>query len=160
MGKSEVLARVATDLERGHTHLAQQRLASLAVNHPDDLDLRLRRAAVYRRVGDWTQAGRWGFLAEDAPEAELAAFERAYPSPVARLGALRLTREPPRGLGPRALDRYLGLAERARAERRVPQDDDSGLLTCFVVTGGLLLVALLLGVGLWTSVAFVLGKVF
>src|SRR5262249_54562607 len=35
------------------------------------------------------EAGRWSYLQQDADEAEVDAFERAYPSPESRLLALR-----------------------------------------------------------------------
>lgn len=89
MGKADVLDRVAVDLARGHTQPAIQRLSSLVTAHPTDLDLRRRLAAVHRMVGNRVEAGRWSYLQPDADEAEVGAFERAYPSPVQRLGALR-----------------------------------------------------------------------
>lgn len=57
-----------------------QRLASLTAAYPDDLDLRAERAALYRQVGNLVEAGRWGFLTEDATtETEIAAFEKPNP---------------------------------------------------------------------------------
>ncbi len=156
MGKSETLRRVDADLARGHTHLAQQRLASLLAVHPADLALRARRADIYRRVGDWAQAGRWGFLTEDASPAEVAAFERAWRSPSARLRALRLAVDPFRDLGPLARERYLDLADAAKAEKPASRDDDGGTLTCLFVTVGLLLLLAVLVVGIWTSFDFLL----
>jgi hypothetical protein len=81
MTRHDVVRRVEADLRRGHTHLALQRLATLGATYPDDLTIRARRAEVYRRVGNWVEAGRWGFLTEDVTEAEIAAFERAHPHP-------------------------------------------------------------------------------
>jgi hypothetical protein len=81
MPKSTVLDRVAADLAQGRTAPAIQRLSSLVHAHPADLDLRRQLAAVHRRAGDPVEAGRWGYLLADAPAAELAAFERAYPQP-------------------------------------------------------------------------------
>jgi hypothetical protein len=156
MGKSETLRRVDADLARGHTHLAQQRLASLLAVHPRDLALRARRAEVYRRVGDWAQAGRWGFLTEEASPAEIAAFERALRSPSARLRALRLDGDPFRDLGPLARERYLDLVDAAKAETPGPKADDDGILTCLLVTAGLLLLLAVLVVGLWTSFDFLI----
>src|SRR5438067_7684959 len=94
MGKADVLDRVATDLARGHTTPAIQRLSSLVAAHPTDLDLRRRLAGAQRLVGNLVAAGRWGYLDADAEPAETAAFERAYPSPAQRLRELRW---PPRG---------------------------------------------------------------
>jgi hypothetical protein len=88
MAKADVLDRVAADLARGHTQPAIQRLASLVAAHPTDLDLRRRLAAVYRIVGNPIEAGRWSYLNADADPAEVAAFERAYPSPEHRLHRL------------------------------------------------------------------------
>jgi hypothetical protein len=89
MGKANVLDRVAVDLARGHTQPAIQRLGSLVAAHPTDLDLRRRLAAVHRMVGNRIEAGRWSYLQPDADEADLRSFERAYPTPAARLRALR-----------------------------------------------------------------------
>jgi hypothetical protein len=41
------------------------------------MDLRRRLAEVYRMLGDLPQAGRWGFLEEDAPDDEIGAFRTA-----------------------------------------------------------------------------------
>ena len=89
MAKADVLDRVAADLSRGHTQPAIQRLGSLVAAHPTDLDLRRRLAAVHRMVGNRVEAGRWSYLNADADPAEILAFERAYPSPDARLRELR-----------------------------------------------------------------------
>lgn len=88
MAKADVLDRVAADLSRGHTQPAIQRLGSLVAAHPTDLDLRRRLAAVHRMVGNLVEAGRWSYLNADADPAETLAFERAYPSPAARLREL------------------------------------------------------------------------
>jgi hypothetical protein len=88
MAKADVLDRVAADLSRGHTQPAIQRLGSLVAAHPTDLDLRRRLAALHRLVGNEVEAGRWSYLNADADPAEILAFERAYPSPVARLREL------------------------------------------------------------------------
>jgi hypothetical protein len=89
MAKADVLDRVAADLSRGHTQPAIQRLGSLVAAHPTDLDLRRRLAAVHRMVGNHVEAGRWSYLNADADPGEILAFERAYPSPAARLRELR-----------------------------------------------------------------------
>jgi hypothetical protein len=86
--KGDALDRVDADLARGHTHAATQRLGSLVKAHPTDLDLRLRLAAVHRRVGNPIEAGRWSYLSPEADEAEVRAFERAYPAPAQRLRRL------------------------------------------------------------------------
>jgi Family of unknown function (DUF6584) len=89
VAKADVLDRVAADLARGYTAPAVQRLSSLVAAHPTDLDLRRRLAAVHRMVGNPIEAGRWGYLLMDAPAAEAAAFERAYPQPAVRRRKLK-----------------------------------------------------------------------
>ena len=89
MAKSNLIDRVASDLAKGHTHPAKQRLHSLIAAHPTDLDLRRQLADVYRQTGDLAEAGRWSYLDEAADPFELLAFERAYPSPAGRRTALR-----------------------------------------------------------------------
>jgi hypothetical protein len=109
MGKSDLMNRVATDLARGHTHPAIQRLHTLIADHPSDLDLRRQLAAVYRSTGDQIEAGRWSYLDENADLGELAAFERAFP-PARRRAALRW---PQRALPPTEFvrDRLSALAD-------------------------------------------------
>ncbi|TCB90076.1 hypothetical protein E0H26_27730 [Micromonospora zingiberis] len=116
MAKEQVLAKVAADLRRGHYHPAMQRLASLTAAYPDDLDLRARRAALYRQVGNMVEAGRWGFLTEDAAPEEIAAFERARPAAWARLLMLEVKADTADNLGPAAKDRLTRLIERAGQE--------------------------------------------
>ena len=89
MPKSNLLDKVASDLAKGHTHPAKQRLHSLITAHPTDLDLRRQLAGIYRHTGDLIEAGRWSYLEEGADPVEVLAFERAYPSPAARRAALR-----------------------------------------------------------------------
>jgi hypothetical protein len=89
MAKTYVLDRVAADLARGCTHPAIQRLSSLVAAYPNDLDLRRRLAAVHRRVGNRIQAGRWDYLTIGADVQDTRAFERAFPSAVARLREVR-----------------------------------------------------------------------
>ncbi len=111
-----MLARVEADLRRGHSHPAMQRLASLTAAYPDDLDVRAARAALYRQVGNVVEAGRWGFLTEDASGSELAAFDRAYPAAWARLRALRLVADPTDRIGPAARARLNRLTTQAAGE--------------------------------------------
>ena len=89
MAKSDVLTRVKTDLALGHTYTALQRLRTLLAVDPDDLDLHLLLAGVYRQTGNLVEAGRWSFLTGDARPDELAAFERANPDPWLRLRLIR-----------------------------------------------------------------------
>ena len=93
-----------------------QRLASLTAAYPADLDVRAARAALCRQVGNIAEAGRWGFLTEVVTEAELVAFERAYPGAWARLRALRLVADPTARLGPAAKARLATLTARAAGE--------------------------------------------
>jgi hypothetical protein len=89
MSKPDVLDRVSADLALGHTQPAIQRLSSLVATRPTDLDLRRRLARLHRMVGNRIEAGRWDYLTPGAGTAEVAAFERAFPSPSRRLAALR-----------------------------------------------------------------------
>ncbi|WP_433790442.1 DUF6584 family protein [Actinoplanes sp. CA-252034] len=121
MAKLEVLAKVDADLERGHTHLAAQRLNSLISADLYDLDLRARLAAVHRRTGNAAEAGRWGYLTEDVTPAELTAFAKAYyRSASDQLRALTLRGETPRGLGPLAEARFADLVDRASSPAASP----------------------------------------
>lgn len=116
MSRDDVLARVDTDLSRGHTHLAMQRLASLTASLPGDLEIRERRAALNRQIGNFPEAGRWGFLTETVEPAEIAAFERAHPRAWDRLHQVRLRTDPTKALGPLARQRLAGLVEQANRE--------------------------------------------
>ncbi|GAB3829011.1 DUF6584 family protein [Dactylosporangium cerinum] len=108
------------DLRRGHYHPAMQRLASLTAAYPDDLDLRAERAALYRQVGNLVEAGRWGFLTEDATETEIAAFEKANPGAWMRLLVLRVNTDPTDKLAPVASARLARLIERASQDGPAP----------------------------------------
>lgn len=121
MGKAEVLDRVAADLARGSTHPAIQRLSSLVAAYPTDLDLRRRLAAAYRRAGNRIQAGRWDYLTIGADRRDTAAFERAFPSAVARLRELHWPHHPARAATAYARARLEKLFAAAAAERSVPR---------------------------------------
>ncbi|GIE74337.1 hypothetical protein Aph02nite_02870 [Actinoplanes philippinensis] len=126
MAKSDVLAKVDADLDRGHTHLAAQRLNSLIAADPYDLGLRARLAAVHRRTGNLAEAGRWGYLTEDVTPAELAAFDKAYyRSAPDQLRALILRGEQPRGLGRLAAARFAELTDRAASPAAPPPSTPS-----------------------------------
>jgi hypothetical protein len=73
----DVLAEVEDDLAHGDHASARRRLREALVHRPHRLDLRQRMAEVYRTLGDLPQAGRWGFLADDAPQEEVQAFRTA-----------------------------------------------------------------------------------
>ncbi|MGC4750395.1 DUF6584 family protein [Micromonospora sp. DT201] len=120
MAKEHVLAKVEADLRRGHVHPAMQRLASLNAAYPDDLGLRTRRAALYRQVCNVAEAGRWGFLSEEASAEEAAAFERSYPGAWQRLLVLKVTVDPSDRLGPLAGARLRRLVEQAEREGPAP----------------------------------------
>jgi hypothetical protein len=112
--KEEQLVRVEADLARGYTHPALQRLANLTALFPEDLEIRAKRAAVHRRIGNTAEAGRWGFLTENASSDEVAAFEQAFRRPADRLRALRLRRDPGGRLGPTATARLQDLSRQVR----------------------------------------------
>lgn len=73
----DILTEVEDDLAHGDHASARRRLREALVTRPHRLDLRRRLAGVYRMLGDLPQAGRWGFLEEDAPEDEVTAFRTA-----------------------------------------------------------------------------------
>lgn len=116
MGKTYVLDRVAADLARGLTHPAIQRLSSLVAAYPTDLDLRRRLAAVHRRVGNRIQAGRWDYLTIGADAGDTRAFERAFPSAVARLRAVQWPHRASAAATAYARSRLAKLAAAAAAE--------------------------------------------
>lgn len=168
MARERVLAKVEADLRRGHVHPAMQRLTSLNAAYPDDLELRSRRAALYRQVGNVAEAGRWGFLTEDAGAQEVVAFERSYPGAWRRLRALRVIADPTDRLGPVAGARLAQLVRQAEREGPAPvtwtefgprsaePDSWRDALGCLVATViGLVLVALTV-VGLITVLRWAL----
>jgi hypothetical protein len=122
MAKADVLDRVAADLSRGYTQPALQRLGSLVAAHPTDLDLRRRLAAVHRLVGNQVEAGRWSYLNADANPTEILAFERAYPSPTARLRELCWPAQEGHAATDFARDRLAALARyrRSTVDRPAP----------------------------------------
>lgn len=162
MAKDDVLARIDRDLSRGLTHPALQRLGTLTVMYPEDLDVRARRAAVCRQIGNVVEAGRWGFLTEHVAPEELAAFERAFPHPFTRLRTLRLRGRPADALGPAAMERLDRLVDEASTKGPVvwaeagPQPMPStGWIDAVMGIGcfsGLLALAALIFVGLITTV--------
>lgn len=119
MAKTLVLDRVASDLARGLTHPAIQRLSSLVASHPHDLDLRRRLAAVHRRVGNQIQAGRWDYLTIGADSNDTTAFERAFPSALARLREVRWPHRANQAATAYARTRLAKLVAAAEAERPV-----------------------------------------
>jgi hypothetical protein len=105
-----VLARVEDDLRAGHTFIAIQRLTTLVQGDPANLTLRRRLAHVHLAVGNWVEAGRWSYLDEDRDAHAVAAFERAFRHPAARLAALRWP-SPPRAADPTARHVLTALTE-------------------------------------------------
>jgi len=83
-----VLRRVEDDLDRGHTHVAIQRLTTLVHNDPADLDLRRRLAEIHLSTGNLIEAGRWSYLLPDRDPAAAGAFEKANRDPRARMNRL------------------------------------------------------------------------
>lgn len=120
MAKTYVLDRVAADLARGSTHPAIQRLSSLVAAYPNDLDLRRRLAAAHRRVGNRIQAGRWDYLTIGADRQDTGAFERAFPSAVARLRQVRWPHRAGQAATAYARQRLAKLIAAADAEQLAP----------------------------------------
>jgi hypothetical protein len=120
VAKSDVLARVKSDLAQGHTHTAIQRLRTLLAVDPDDLEVHRLLADVYRQTGNLVEAGRWSFLAEHPRPDELTAFERAHPDPWLRLRLIRWNGDPV--LLPNAAARWRLSALRDAADRAGPPD--------------------------------------
>jgi len=123
VAKPNVLARAREDLVQGHTEVAVRRLRAYLAGDPDNIEVRRVLAAIYRQTGNVVEAGRWGFLTTDARPAELAAFERANPSPFLRLQLLHFSADPG-GLPAAARDRLRVLA--LQAERVGPPPDWRG----------------------------------
>lgn len=73
----DVLTETEDDLAHGDHASARRRLREALVTRPHRMDLRRRLAEVYRMLGDLPQAGRWGFLEDDAPADEIQAFRTA-----------------------------------------------------------------------------------
>ncbi|MEU4739966.1 DUF6584 family protein [Actinosynnema sp. NPDC023658] len=138
---------------------ARQRLVGLVTSYPDRLDLRERLAQVYRLLGDAAQAGRWTYLSEVRDEAEVAAFERAYRTPLARLEAMNWVSGEAGAATGTARQRLVALQAAAndqlRADLAVVDDRDSSWRTNVLVLIGLVLVLLCFVVGAVTLVMWV-----
>lgn len=153
------LRKAADEVRRGDLASvlrARQRLVGLVTTYPDRLDLRDRLAEVYRLLGDAAQAGRWSYLSEVRDEVEVAAFERAYRTPLARLTALHWASGEADAATRTARDRLLDLQQAAgsqlRAELAVADDRDSSWRTNALVLLGLVIVLLCFVVGAVTLV--------
>ena len=156
------LRKAAAEVERGDLASvlrARQRLVGLVTSYPDRLDLRERLAEVYRLLGDQAQAGRWSYLSEARHEAEVAAFERAYRTPLARLQAMNWVSGEAGATTETARRRLVSLQEAAsdelRAELLVADDRDSSWRTNALVLVGLVVVLLCFVVGAVTLVMWV-----
>ncbi|MDE9366626.1 hypothetical protein PZ938_13515 [Luteipulveratus sp. YIM 133132] len=77
MAIEDTLARAAADIERGDAGLARHRLTSLRAQYPGDFEVRRALRDACRAALDPAQAGRWGFVLEDATAEEIAAYERS-----------------------------------------------------------------------------------
>ncbi len=80
MSKETVLARVEADLAERDFGNARDRLNTLVVENPDDLDLRARLATVYDTLGQPAMAGRYWFFQEERTghgAKAVVAFERS-----------------------------------------------------------------------------------
>jgi hypothetical protein len=155
--KPDVVARVANDLEQGLTYRATHRLRMYLANDPHNLEIRELLASVYRQTGNTVEAGRWSFLSQEVLPEELAAFEKANPSPWLRRRLLHFD-EDPEVLPPAARDRLRALT--LQAERlgppaiwRGPVEPDeppSGTaLPCLFVAVVLVVFAALVGIGVY-----------
>ncbi|MFI9815714.1 DUF6584 family protein [Saccharothrix variisporea] len=154
------LRKAAEELERGDLASvlkARQRLVGLVTTYPDRLDLRERLAAVYRVLGDAAQAGRWSYLSEHRVEAEVAAFERAYRTPQARLAALNwVSGEHTTETARVRLAALRGaVSEDLRARLAVADDRDSSWPANVLVLLGLVVVLLCFVIGAVTVVVWV-----
>lgn len=113
MARTDGFARVRADLQAGRTDAAIRRLRSMLAANPSNMRARAALAEVYRRIGNPVEAGRWAFLGDTLTPHEMAAFNRAHPSPWLRLRLLRYP-DPPESLAnPRARERLEALIEAA-----------------------------------------------
>jgi hypothetical protein len=165
VAKPDVLARVKSDLAHGRTHVAIQRLRTLVAVDPDDLEVREALASVYRLTGNLVEAGRWSFLATQVVPEEIAAFERANPTPWLRLRMLRYA-DDPRRLPRPARERLLALEEQARltgppaiwtGPSTVEFEPRRGItIPCLFVALALAVFGALTAIGLYRSVIWII----
>jgi hypothetical protein len=165
VAKPDVLARVKNDLAHGRTHVAIQRLRTLVAIDPDDLEVRATLASVYRLTGNLVEAGRWSFLAAEVVPEEIAAFERANPTPWLRMRMLRYA-DDPRRLPRPARERLLALQEQARrtgppaiwtGPSSVDFEPRRGItIPCLFVAVALAAFAALTAIGLYRSVIWLI----
>ncbi|MDT0166079.1 hypothetical protein Q9R32_10965 [Actinotalea sp. AC32] len=87
------LERAKADLGAGNVRKARERLKSLVLTYPNDLEIRRLLAEAYRLDRQFAEAGRWGYLIEaHASDPEREAFERhnAFASYDSRVSESRL----------------------------------------------------------------------
>jgi hypothetical protein len=164
VAKADVLARVKRDLAAGHTYLATQRLRTLVASHPDDLEIYRLLAAVYRQTGNLVEAGRWGFLTDEARPDELAAFARVHADPWSRLRLLRWPGDPATLAQPIG-DRLAALLAEAEAagppeiwvgSYRAPAKSRGSVVPCLFTAAVLALVGALAVIGALRALSWLL----
>lgn len=125
MSAKETLARARADIERGDVGMARRRLTSLSAARPADFEVRRALRDACRAGRDPAEAGRWGFVLEDAEEGELEAFRRSrghHPRELAR--AIRWSVDD-EGEGPVGTARLRELRAEREAGRRDSENDSS-----------------------------------
>jgi hypothetical protein len=163
--KPDVVARVRADLDEGYTYRATHRLRTYLANDPHQMELRELLADVYRLTGNLVEAGRWSYLAEEVHAEELAAFERANPSPWLRLRLLHFSADPAI-LPPAAQDRLRVLTVQAErigpppiwrgpVEPDDPPERAGNTLPCLFVVLVLIAFGALVGIGVYRAVMWV-----
>jgi len=163
--KPDLIARVRSDLELGHTYRAIHRLRTYLASNPDRLEIRVLLGEIYRQTGNPVEDGRWSYLADVVHPAELAAFEYANPSPWLRLRLLQFTGDPD-ALPPPARDRLRALREQAervgppaiwRGSVDAEEEPRSGVtLPCLFVVVVLTAFGTLAGLGLYRAVIWMI----
>jgi hypothetical protein len=155
------LHRAAEELTRGDLASvlrARQRLAGLVGTYPWRLDLRDKLAAVYRVLGNSVQAGRWSYLSEVRDDAELAAFEHAYKTAVARLTALNWVggedATDTETARTRLLELHLAAKEEIQEQLAAAPKPRRSSVSAALIGIGLLLLAVLVVTGAITLVSF------
>lgn len=74
----EALHRAQRDASRGDLATARLRLGSYLSHDPDHRDVRAYLVDLCRKAGDPVEAGRWGYLTDDATDDERDRFEARY----------------------------------------------------------------------------------
>jgi hypothetical protein len=134
-------------------------VAGLVGTYPSRLDLRDKLAAVYRVLGDTVQAGRWSYLSEVRDEAEVAAFEHAYKTAVARLTALNWVggeaAADTETARTRLMALHLAAKEEIQEQLAVAPTPRRSSVSAALIGLGLILLAVLVAMGAITLVSFV-----